>query len=357
MSTAVDWPGEWPPEDLESLGHCPVCENSERTLLFDNLTDVNQRCAPGRWALWRCHGCGCGYLDPRPTAQSIVCAYANYPTHEVVEDSDLERRGPRRLAASTRNSYLNRKYGARRYPTNSWAWTLLYLLPPPLRWEWDYLMRHIPRPSPYGGRLLDVGCGNGDFMALAKRSGWNPLGLDFDPGACQTATERGLEARCGGLDLLDKEETFDYITLGHVIEHVHDAVAMLREIWKHLSPGGTLWFATPNLSGPGFSRFGAAWASLETPRHLHLFDKKSLLICIKKAQLPKPKFLHRGWNLALSFAQSENIEECGNRLNGWRHRLRGRLLARAAWGEFLASLSLGEEDELVVQLQKPSTDT
>ncbi len=60
-------PGDWPAEDLEDLGHCPVCGVTERTSLYDNLRDKIFFSAPGAWKMWRCGGCGVGYLDPRPT--------------------------------------------------------------------------------------------------------------------------------------------------------------------------------------------------------------------------------------------------------------------------------------------------
>ena len=74
-------PGDWPTEDLEDLGLCPVCGESERSLLYDNLRDKIFFSSPGVWKMWRCRGCGFGYLDPRPSVESIGRAYAHYYTH------------------------------------------------------------------------------------------------------------------------------------------------------------------------------------------------------------------------------------------------------------------------------------
>jgi SAM-dependent methyltransferase len=66
------------------------------------------------------------------------------------------------------------------------------------------------------------------------------------------------------------------VTLSHVIEHVHDPLAALREAFRVLKPGGHIWLATPNIGSLGHARFGADWRGLEPPRHLVLFNNNSL---------------------------------------------------------------------------------
>ena len=74
-------PGDWPPEDMENLGQCPICKSTDRFMLYDQLIDKIFFSAPGIWKMWRCENCGVGYLDPRPTVESIGRAYTNYYTH------------------------------------------------------------------------------------------------------------------------------------------------------------------------------------------------------------------------------------------------------------------------------------
>src|SRR5690349_11892335 len=71
----------WPEDGLEQLGHCPVCGSSARELVHCGLRDRVSFSAPGQWNLFRCAVCGSGYLDPRPNAETIGLAYANYYTH------------------------------------------------------------------------------------------------------------------------------------------------------------------------------------------------------------------------------------------------------------------------------------
>ncbi|WP_394792136.1 class I SAM-dependent methyltransferase [Rhodoferax sp.] len=139
-------------------------------------------------------------------------------------------------------------------------------------------MRHLPkRPPRPGARLLDVGCGNGAFLAMAKAAGWQVQGIDFDPQAVAAARSRGLDVICGGLDqILEQEGTYDCITCSHVIEHVHAPRHWITQMHALLRVGGRLWLQTPNISSRGHARFGPDWRGLEPPRHLVLFTPDSL---------------------------------------------------------------------------------
>src|SRR5437763_16165991 len=97
----------WPPEDLQHLGACPICGDPRRALLHEGLEDRIFRAAPGRWRLWRCQGCRCAYLDPRPTRESIGVAYGRYFAR--VEEPAPPQRADR-LREGLRNGYLNGRY-------------------------------------------------------------------------------------------------------------------------------------------------------------------------------------------------------------------------------------------------------
>lgn len=312
LLAATDSPGEWPAKNLEYLGKCPVCGNARRSLLLDGLIDVNYRCAPGQWTLWRCSGCDIGYLDPRPTQQSIVRAYETYATHEAKESNDEMRVGLRRLAAMTRNSYLNRKYGTRRTLTHEWAWILMYLLPPPLRLEWDHSMRHLPRPRIGCNRLLDIGCGNGEFLERARDAGWDVVGIDFDPAAVKAARSRGLTVHEGNIHSAHLTRGFDWITSHQVIEHVHNPRDFLEACRGLLRPGGFLWIGTPNLDTPARIRYIRHWAAFDTPRHLTFFTHPSLRALLSSAGFYPPRFRRRGWITAhwMAISSQSQDSEC-----------------------------------------------
>ncbi len=279
MTTTQDWPAE----DLESVPNCPICNGRERTLLHGDLTDRVFAVAPGKWTLYRCDECHSAWLDPRPNQASIGRAYESYYTH-VAEDDTAAR--PKsilvHLLHALQNDYKNKRYGlARRPATVGGRW--LVRLVPSLRAKADAQCRHLPRPPSEGGRLLDVGFGNGGYLKIASEMGWNAEGIDFDPKAVEVARARGLNVSCGSAaELSGPSETYDVITLSHVIEHVHDPIALLRDLYRLLKPGGCLWLDTPNLDSLGAQRFGRDWRALEPPRHLVLFNPASLLMSLEK---------------------------------------------------------------------------
>lgn len=138
-----------------------------------------------------------------------------------------------------------------------------------------------------GKRLLDLGCGDGSFLALMRDAGWHVTGIDPDAKAARTAQERfGLTVIVGSLqDAGFPNQSFDAVTLSHVIEHVHDPVALLSECRRVLKPGGRAVIVTPNIRSLGHRRFGASWRGLEPPRHFNLFSSQTLRNCCQRAGL------------------------------------------------------------------------
>lgn len=99
-----------------------------------------------------------------------------------------------------------------------------------------------------GGKLLDVGCAIGVFLAMAKHRGWDVVGVDVSPFASSYAREKlGVNAIAGELeDAGFPDRHFDVITLWDVIEHFPDPIATLREIRRILKDDGVLFVNTPN---------------------------------------------------------------------------------------------------------------
>ncbi|WP_128106522.1 class I SAM-dependent methyltransferase [Azoarcus sp. DN11] len=299
---------EWPESECEAVERCPVCGFGQRALLHAGLTDRIFRVAPGRWNMYRCGGCGAAYLAPRPDRATIGRAYSNYYTHCAQNVPTVRRIGAiRTLLHDWLNGYLNSRYGLARHPARA-AGRLLIPLLPPLRAAADAECRHLARPPAGGGALLDVGCGNGRFLAVAREMGWRAEGIDFDEQAVRAARAEGLQVRHGGIELFDDvRERYDVITASHVIEHVHDPVDMLVRIHRLLKPGGRLWLETPNLASLGHRLYGPNWRGLEPPRHLVLFTPDSLRAALRKAGFSRISQELRGLVLYSIFAASEAI--------------------------------------------------
>ena len=121
------------------------------------------------------------------------------------------------------------------------------------------------------GSLLDVGCGNGDLLQIAKAMGFDIQGLEIDPLAVHAASTRGLPVRQGSFDLLEEYKgCFDYVVCSHVIEHVHNPRNLLDLLLKAAKPNGRIFITWPNPESIVLRLFGRYWRGLEAPRHLCL---------------------------------------------------------------------------------------
>lgn len=298
----------WPQADLESVPLCEVCGSAERERWLDGLTDRIFRAAPGRWTLWRCRTCSAATLDPRPTATSIGRAYSAYYTHagparQLLVPGDLPGQALKRAMFL---SHYARQFGHRVPGALPLGW---------LAFAWNrrrsaraaQMIRHLPPPAP-GARLLDVGCGNGGFLRIARAFGYTASGSEFDPKAAQVAREQGFEIFEGDWSQAPiAPGSIDQITLHHVIEHLYRPVDALRRMREWLRPGGRIWLQTPNADSRGAQRYGVDWRGLEPPRHLVLFTPTSLQRALEAAGFERCELLPPQMDGEYYVAQSEAI--------------------------------------------------
>lgn len=118
----------------------------------------------------------------------------------------------------------------------------------PRRALWKRRLRQLETRSPRG-TLLDVGCGDGAFLKVARDAGWSVEGIEFSPeGARRAALRLGRPVALGDLwRERGLRGPFDVITLWHVLEHLADPSAMLRAVRERLRSGGLVVVAVPNL--------------------------------------------------------------------------------------------------------------
>ncbi len=266
--------GQWPAEGLESVDHCPVCGESNRDLLYEDLTDRSYRSAPGKWALFRCVGCGSAYLDPRPDAETAPLAYRTY-YGDASPGPDAPRHGWHRIRRALRNDYLNATYRYHIEPATR-AGRLIVPLLPRYRALADEHVRHLRLPEGRP-RLLDLGCGEGEFLAEMQSLGWSVEGIDPSADAVATARARGVPARQGTLEESTLEPgSLDAITFRLVFEHLRDPIGVLAECRRALKRDGVLWIATPSLDADAHRVFGRNWIHLEPPRHTVVYTLSAL---------------------------------------------------------------------------------
>ncbi len=111
------------------------------------------------------------------------------------------------------------------------------------------------------GRLLDVGCGDGNFARHMAGRGWNVVGLD--PAMLSEVTEDRSPGRLrlqpGSIADLPEHEAFDAITLWDVVEHVEKPAQLIAQATTRLAPGGMLVVETGNYQSAGRIQSHGTW--------------------------------------------------------------------------------------------------
>lgn len=128
--------------------------------------------------------------------------------------------------------------------------------------------------QPSQGALLDIGAGTGDFLAAAIVKGWAITGVEPDSSARQVALSKGISLLSDQHSLV--ANSFDVITMWHVLEHVSDLDQQIEILKKVLKPGGTLLIAVPNYKSFDAQVYGKYWAAYDVPRHLWHFSQQSI---------------------------------------------------------------------------------
>jgi SAM-dependent methyltransferase len=129
-----------------------------------------------------------------------------------------------------------------------------------------------------GGALLDVGCSSGAFLSTMKGQSWTLYGIEIDPEqAGRAEAKSGAQVFTG--DLLAASfaaESFDAITMFHVLEHFDRPRERMAKIFNWLKPGGVVYLGLPNIGSWEAQVFRTYWFGLELPRHFYHYSPDSL---------------------------------------------------------------------------------
>jgi SAM-dependent methyltransferase len=133
------------------------------------------------------------------------------------------------------------------------------------------------------GHLLDIGSGTGQFANTMKKAGWTVQGIEINEKA------RDSSRVVFGLDIIGPDaistlepESFDCITLWHVLEHFHDPFKYMSDIKNLLKPDGLCLIAIPNSDSYDASYYKEFWAAFDVPRHLWHFNPTTFKLFAKK---------------------------------------------------------------------------
>ena len=143
--------------------------------------------------------------------------------------------------------------------------------------------------QPNKGRILDIGAGTGDFLSVAKQNGWQTIGVEPSDKAKSIAIKKGV-LFVENTDELENN-SFDVISMWHVLEHVPDLDAQIKELKRLLKPDGTLLIAVPNFKSFDAKYYGKFWAAYDVPIHFWHFSKTAIKLLFEKEGMKLKKVL------------------------------------------------------------------
>ena len=127
------------------------------------------------------------------------------------------------------------------------------------------------------GNVLDIGCGTGAFLHTMKTSGWMITGLEPDEKARAKAKSLyGIEPQPSANIFNLLPNSYDAITMWHVLEHVHQLHEYVQQLKNLLTDKGKIFIAVPNYTSYDAQHYGHFWAAYDVPRHLYHFSPTSM---------------------------------------------------------------------------------
>lgn len=212
---------------------CPLC-GKEGIKLYHNLRDRIFN-APGIWDVCQCSECGIVWLNPRPLEEDIGKLYVSYYTHYVGELSSPKMTLKKHIKRYMKNAVLAASFGYHELESGKVQRALGIILSR-VRPIWEIIGRtvmYLPKAT-HSDRLLEIGCGNGRFLASFRELGWEVVGLEPDPDAARIAREKfGIEVYQETLEKAElPEASFDAVIMWHVIEHIPDLLEHFESVTK-----------------------------------------------------------------------------------------------------------------------------
>jgi 2-polyprenyl-3-methyl-5-hydroxy-6-metoxy-1,4-benzoquinol methylase len=223
---------------MHRIPSCPVCGNNQ---LVISLTSIDYTTSGEVFAIEKCTTCGLMLTNPQPEAAELGKYYesSSYTSHTVNSQNLLDK-----------------------------LYTLARMYA--LRWKLGLVKKYAGQPA----KLLDLGCGVGDFLKVCKDNQMSIAGVEPSAHARKVAEQKTSITIARQFE--PEGESFDVITAWHVLEHIPDLAQTLKAMHQRLTENGTMFIAVPNHESYDAKNFGAHWAAYDVPRHLWHFTKQSI---------------------------------------------------------------------------------
>ncbi len=147
------------------------------------------------------------------------------------------------------------------------------------------------------GRLLDFGCGRGEFLEVAKSMGWEVYGLEYSEKAIEILRSKQINVIDGNfIEQFEGKDHFDVITAFEVVEHLVFPMESLKIINTWLRKEGCFYMTVPSFNSIGRFRMKERYPILVYPEHVSYFSRKSLKYALRKSGFALTKVLSHGLN-------------------------------------------------------------
>ena len=208
----------------KNVSRCYICKK-EGVKMYSGLKERIYS-TQGTWDFYTCKECDLMWLNPQPRINELQKIYADYFTHtqqkkKGVNQKDRIKRGLFKMVLPYFQYPAKSKNRIKRV-----IGSLLSLLPT-IKERTGREIRWVKYKK--DGKLLDIGCGNGEYLAWMRSLGWNVTGVEPDIKAVANA-DKTLNIHMNTISKVILPKTsFDVITLNHVIEHLPDPIAALNK--------------------------------------------------------------------------------------------------------------------------------
>ena len=207
------------------------------------------------------------------------------------EELDLLLTKPVPKKEAIEKYYQSEKYISHTDATKSLLDKVYQLVKRYTLWKKERLISSL---RPDQGAILDIGAGTGDFLVKMKEKGWKVLGTEPNQNARDVSSKKGIQLIETSESL--KSESFDVITMWHVLEHVIDLEAQIKEIKRLLKKEGYLIIAVPNFKSYDAQYYKSFWAAYDVPRHIWHFSENAIKTFFSKYDINWQKTLPMKWD-------------------------------------------------------------